>query len=926
VTRGLTVLWVRAALRRPLRAVALVLALLVVSTATVAGLVAADGLAGRFTRDAKAEWPGVDVEGRAARGSVVDDFLARYLIAKAEPGARAGAPRLVLPAAVEAGGRTEQGLALGLGAEEQGFAPLVAVDGPTDVTALGGHDALVNARLARRLHVGQGDRISVVVAVPEWREPRSSTDTPLLHRARNATLTLRVAGVLADRGAADLHRTPNVVLSRSVLQQATGLVPAKSTVIDFQLPEAGRPAAKAFIDALDPLARRTGVTLQPVKEDALDTAAGEGGLFRSILMTLAVLVVAAAAGGTVQLVVALVRERTPEVAYLRAAGASRQLLERLVVVETAVYAVVAAAVGVVVSVPVAGALAGALADHLAALDAGRGRETVPLQTTVRPATVVLGVVLVLLVAVLTARAAARRALAPPPDALLRGDLAEVPARPSGARRPVVLLALGMLCTGAAAGGVAALLYLGLTLVLTSWWVWARRSGSHRLDTRAAWLGLVWSVAGAAALGDFSQGVQAGFGVITVAGLVAVACATVLVSPHLRRITRAARSYAPRGPAQLALLSAGARAERYRGRSGLAAGVVASAFFGVVAVSALGSAAALPVARQGGGFTAFGTSVAGVDPAALAAASPDARVVVAVPHALLPERAYRTEDPDGVRGTVPYPVRLVAAEPELVSQQRWGLAASLPQYRSAREALTAVITDGDKAVVDRYTRPEGAEPGDDVVLDLGGAPRRFQIAAVLDTFLLGGVVVSDSAFRDTGLAHGRTLVLASGGPAAVGQLNAAGRAAGLDMDTAEHRADEVVRANRAFTDVFAAVLALALLIALTSSAAGVLRAARERRGELGLLRALGLSRRHVVLELAGEPVLVTVVGVVVGAVVGVGVLRALFAVGYSDLPFVLPLGRLALVAGLTAAVALVACVLAAVPAARVRADTALADLG
>jgi ABC-type lipoprotein release transport system permease subunit len=53
---------------------------------------------------------------------------------------------------------------------------------------------------------------------------------------------------------------------------------------------------------------------------------------------------------------------------------------------------------------------------------------------------------------------------------------------------------------------------------------------------------------------------------------------------------------------------------------------------------------------------------------------------------------------------------------------------------------------------------------------------------------------------------------------------------------------------------------------------------------------------------------------------------LFAVGYSDLPFVLPLGRIAAVAAVTAAVALLSCFVAAWPAARVHVDTALADLG
>ncbi|MDP9182796.1 MAG: hypothetical protein M3P04_08495, partial [Actinomycetota bacterium] len=381
MTRGFIRLWLRAALRRPLRAAVLTLALVVVSTTTIAALVAADGLAGMFDRDARGEWGSVDVEGHALRDSVFDDSVGRYLIDRAGPAIQAGAPRLVLPAAVSLGSRSEQGLALGLGAEDSAFPPLTPSKGASDPTRIRSDEALLNVRLARRLQAGVGDELLVVVAVPEWREQRAQLATALVHRSSVARLRLRVAGVVADSGTADLHRTPNVLLSRSVLQRATRLDPAKSTVLDIRLRAPGRAAAKAFVDDLDPLARRTGVVLQPVKEDSLDIAAGEGGLFRSILLTLAFLVVVSAVGGTVQLVMSLVRERNDEVAYLRAAGAPRRLLERALVAETTLYGAAAALVGGLLAVPVSRALAGALADHLASLDAGRGRETVPLATT-----------------------------------------------------------------------------------------------------------------------------------------------------------------------------------------------------------------------------------------------------------------------------------------------------------------------------------------------------------------------------------------------------------------------------------------------------------------------------------------------------------------------------------------------------------------
>lgn len=908
----MTRLWVLGALRRPLRAVVIVITLAIMSIAAVGSLVAGDSLSRLFTQDAKAEWGSVDVEGHAFRTSVFDDSLARYLISRAGPLATAGAPRLLLPAALSRGGDTVHGLALGLGSEEQGFPALQAISGSAKVESLRSDEVVVNARLARRLHLAVGDQLDLVVAVPEWNESRTNLSTPLRHEATAARLRLTVAGVVRDSSTADLHRMPNALLTRSVLQRATGLDDGKSTVLDLRAAKPGKDAAKALIDHLDPVARRAGVALQPVKEDSLATASGEGGLFRSLLLVLALLVLLAAVGGTVDLMLSLVRERGAELAQLRAAGASRASLQRAVVTETAVYGGVGGLLGAALAVPFGHALATALADHLSSLDAGRGREQVHLQATVRPLTVVLGVAVVVGTACLAGRAAARRALTAEPDQLLRGDV--VSAQQRGPARPIALLALGSAALGAGGG---ALLYLGLTLLLASLWLWQRRRSD--IDRRAAVLGLGWSVGGAALLGDFSQGVQAGFGVLAVAGEVAVVCATVLALPQLRRVMGLVRLYAGRGQTQLALLAAGAQAERSRERSGLGIAVVAGAIFGVVALSVLGSAAALPVDRQSGGFTAIGTAVAGVDAAALQRAGP----TVAVPHADLPERGYRVEDTDGKRMTVPYPVRLLATEADLVSQQRWGLASSLPAYPTAAQALTAVITDGNKAVVDRFARPEGAEPGDDVVLDLGAGPRRFRLIAVLDTFLLNGVMVSDAAFREQGLGHGNTFVLSRGSAAAV---QAAGFRTGLAMKPVQQAADDVVAVNRSFTDVFALMVALALVVVVASMAAGVVRAARERRGELAVLRALGLDRRRVAVLLGAEPLLVTLVGLVIGAGVGITVLWVLFSTGFSDLPFVLDAPQLGLLLGATAGVALVAVALAAGASARRIGPDDLLDLG
>jgi putative ABC transport system permease protein len=164
------------------------------------------------------------------------------------------------------------------------------------------------------------------------------------------------------------------------------------------------------------------------------------------------------------------------------------------------------------------------------------------------------------------------------------------------------------------------------------------------------------------------------------------------------------------------------------------------------------------------------------------------------------------------------------------------------------------------------------------------------------------------------------------PALKDALLGAGRDVGLAPKTVDEARRDVIAVNRTFTDLFAVLLLLSLLVAITSLAAGVMRTARERRRELGVLRALGAERRHVALLLAAEPVLAATLGATVGLGVGLLLLRVLFAVGFSELPFLIDWGRLGIVVLAVEALMCVTCWLAAWPASRRDVEADLADLG
>ena len=930
-------LWVRAALRRPGRALLVVAGLVAMSTATVAALVAADSLESLFVRDVEAQWGDVDVVVASPRDAVFDESTGRAAaIEGAGPGGR-WANRLLLDAVVSGapGRREPRARVLGVSAEERSFGRPLTGDGQVDPVFLEPDEVIVNRRLAERLQADVGDPLEVVLAVPELVE-REIDGAETRFDPHVETWAVTVAGIADDAGVADFGRTPNV-LARLDAVQRVALLEGKVSALHVAAPAPGRDAAEEVTRAFEATARMFGLRAAEAKEDALDVAREEGGLFRGILVTLALLVVLAAAVVAGNLLVLLGQERAAEVAALRAVGARTATVRRLLTAEGTAYAAVAAVLGAVAAFALADLLAGALADHFAGINAGRGREQVELALTARPATVATGLVLVLGVGLLTARAAARRVAALPLDEVLRGAPALLGGPGSSERRQRWTLLAGVLVLGmgltAEAGGDL-LRFLGASLLLVAWWLRARSAAPdadarRRTDERAALAGLAWNLGAPAVLGDFGQGVQSSFGLLALAGAGAVACATVLAAGRMPAIMRVVRLYLPGRRTQAPLRTAGSYAGANPSRTGTVVGTVAGVLFMVAALAVLGSATAIGSARQGGGYAVVGTAPVQVDVEQLRSTRGVARVD-AMPHTDVPETAFATRDEDDEEATVPYPVRAIRTDGAFASAQRFTVVASLPGYEDGVRALEAVV-DGAGVVVDRYARPEGAQPGDEVVIDLGAGPSTHRLLAVVDTFVLGGVLMGPQAYDELFPDRGPTFVLASGRgdvrPEDLAtELAGAAGARGLVVDTIEEAADEVVRVNRTFTDVFALVLQLGLAVALVAVAVLVARSARERRRALGVLRATGFRRRDVLVLLLGEPLLQAAVGLLIGVGVGLGSLWLLFRRGFADLAFVVGWSRLGATAAAVLVLVALACAAPSVRAARADVAAALRDLG
>jgi putative ABC transport system permease protein len=104
---------------------------------------------------------------------------------------------------------------------------------------------------------------------------------------------------------------------------------------------------------------------------------------------------------------------------------------------------------------------------------------------------------------------------------------------------------------------------------------------------------------------------------------------------------------------------------------------------------------------------------------------------------------------------------------------------------------------------------------------------------------------------------------------------------------------------AFTDLFLGLGAVALIVGGFGIANVMLMSVMERRGEIGLRRALGATRRHIALQFVSEALALAVVGGVLGVLLGAG-LAVTYALSQEWMPII---PAVAVVGGIAAAVSI-----------------------
>jgi putative ABC transport system permease protein len=273
-------------------------------------------------------------------------------------------------------------------------------------------------------------------------------------------------------------------------------------------------------------------------------------------------------------------------------------------------------------------------------------------------------------------------------------------------------------------------------------------------------------------------------------------------------------------------------------------------------------------------------------------------------------------------------RFTGFDESLLSRGAPRLSARDSRYRNDDDAWRAVLASPDLTIVPSNFFARGAGPptatvgvGERIVLidPAEGGRHELTVAAIdgdTDPVENGAMVAARiiPTFVDRSFAGRFYVALREGvDPQQVAdRLQANLLANGVKADTFRTLVDEQLRGTTAFIRLLQGFLALGLVIGIAGLGVVMVRAVRERRREIGMLRAMGFQARVVRRAFLVEASFIAVQGIVIGGalglVTGFSVLSSSTAFGDQGLSFKvpwLPIGGLAVAALVASLIAVAA---------------------
>jgi putative ABC transport system permease protein len=798
-----------------------------------------------------------------------------------------------------------------------GAAAATGVSGPTPAP---GH-AAITTDLARALDVGPGGQIDVYA----YGRPSTLTVDRVLPRVGLAGFSLNgqqeARNVLVSPSvfAAMVHRRPVnaappswyvAVSNRGGIESGAGLstqvthsIEQATAGIDPQITDVKRQ----FLDVAD----ETGKSFTQ-----MFTAMGSFGVFAGLLLL-------------INLFVMLAAERKSELGMARAVGMRRSQLVGAFATEGFIYALLATLLGTAVGVGLGRVL---VAWSQSAFSSEHNR--FDLYFTVKPASLTQSFVIGFVVAVATIVVMSIRVSRLNIIRAIR-DIAEPP--PPRRKRWLYAgfagVALGALWTVSAVASKEpfglllgpTLVFIGLAPFLTRV-APARTAASVLAAATVTWGALVFalfpdSAEGASIMMYVAQGI-----VMTAGGVAFATLQLDHLSSGLHRF----------GSRLLALRLGLAYPLARRGRTGLTVSMYALVVFILTFITSISfmidKQVSTAAADVSGGAKVFVRSST-ANPVSIAALTRTPGVRMAAPLAQVEASFALANSPEEHFWPMSaYDGSLLQLGPPKLEDRGF--------YRTDLDAWTSVLSDPNLIIADPMFLQQGGPPnfsvkvGDrmTIINPLTGASRDVAVAAIASS---DGLIANGMLYGWSG-AHrlfGDRLVPSRSYVSLVPGTNAETFAANLQSDFITNGAeafsiaaltDEAFAMTHQIFQLFQGYLAMGLLVGIAGIAVVMIRAVRERRRQIGTLRALGFPGQSVGRSFAIEAAYVALQGTLIGAVLALLTLYTIVARSdaMGDVTFAVPYWQLVVLLGGTVIASLVATIAPAMSATRIKPAVAL----
>jgi putative ABC transport system permease protein len=791
-----------------------------------------------------------------------------------------------------------------------------------------GTDAVIGQDLADELRLKPGDRLQVFVY--------------------NQLASLTVRGIVPRLGLAGFHpgfgaNAENVFVAPGTLDQLAAGAPAGAQPPEGRVLVSNAGGVFSGVNSSDAIglelqirtAGLPGVEVSREKKGELDYADRQGTSFTELFGLIGGFTVVAGVLLLVNIFVMLAEERKAELGMLRALGLKRNHLVRAFGLEGSLYALSASVIGAVTGIGVGRVVVG-LTEGIFS----RGDRETTLQFSVRPTSLFLGFAIGLAISLLTVWGTSARI----GRLNLIRAIRDVPEPLNTGRR---LQALIIAVVGVGLGGQ--LLAIGvartspvLALAGPAIAVWSlvplvSRFISRRIAITVPCGALLVYVVGAFTLLP-STFERPGVEVFFTQGLILVFTAVAIAVVNGDQFHRVSDRMVAKGRGLAARLGlANPLAKPFR--TSLLLGMYALIVFVLVFMSvfaAVFEAQGPQVADEtrAGYDLVVNSNPANPVTAAQLQTEPDVVAVAPILRALAKFET-PTQSDSFQRSFTGYDETLLARGVPALSSRDTRYATDDAAWRAVLASPDLTIVPSDFLAVGGGPPTTTVRVGERITLidPAGGRRHVLTVAAIsgdLDPVENGAMVAASTvpALVDRSFA-GRFYVAVRDGvsPDAVGaHLKGNLLANGVQADTFRSLVDDRLQGTAAFIRLLQGFLALGLIIGIAGLGVVMVRAVRERRREIGMLRAIGFTGRIVRRAFFIEATFVAAQGIVIGGalglVTGFSVLSNSSTFGDKTLPFTVPWGVIAFVALATLAVSLLAVADPAGQAARVKPAVAL----